>query len=292
VRHCTGWLLLLASAGTWAAEPIRHVVLVTVDGLRPDAIAAAPAPHLAQALRAGASTLAARSVDPPETLPAHVSIATGLPPARHGVTTNKELGRPVGLATVFSQVRAGGGRTALYYGKAKLMDLDAPDRIDYRVGPDRGEAEWRRGASEHLVRQFAQDFADQGFAFTWVHLREPDLAGHQGGWMGADYLAAVREADAAFGALVRAVAEGSRAAQTALLVTADHGGERQAHWGRADADFVVPWACVVPGVRGGGQLPASLTVLDTAATVLALLQLPPLPDSPAQAVRACLPPPG
>jgi predicted AlkP superfamily pyrophosphatase or phosphodiesterase len=290
VRHRTCWLLLLlAGSGASAAQPIRHVVLVTVDGLRPDAIAAAPAPHLAAAMRAGAHTLAARTVDPPETLPAHVSIATGLPPARHGVSTNKELGRPIEAQGIFSQVHAGGGRTALYHGKAKLMDLARPDVLDRRRGPGRGEADWRSGASQTLVRQFAQDFAADGFAFAWVHLREPDLAGHKAGWMSADYLAAVREADAAFGALVRALAESGRSAQTALLVTSDHGGDRQEHWGRNEADFPVPWACVVPGVRGGTPLPADTTVLDTAATALALLQLPPLPQSPAQPVKACLP---
>lgn len=285
-----GWLLLLVAAPAWPAPPIEHVVLVTFDGLRPEAIAAAPAPHLAAALRAGAATLAARSVTPPETLPAHVSIATGLPPDRHGVTTNKELGRAIERATLFSQVRAAGGRTALYHGKAKLMDIAAAGSIDRRVGPGRGEADWRSGASQNLVRHFARDFAEQDYAFAWVHLREPDLAGHKDRWMGPDYLAAVREADAAFGALVRALNESPRAAQTALLVTADHGGELQEHWGRNDADFVVPWLCAVPGVRGGTQLPAGITVLDVAATALALLQLPPLPESPARPVSACLPP--
>jgi predicted AlkP superfamily pyrophosphatase or phosphodiesterase len=290
VTNRWGWLLLPVAAAAWPAPPVRHVVLVTVDGLRPEAIAAAPAPHLAAALHAGAGTLAARSVTPPETLPAHVSIASALAPDRHGVVTNKELGRPFERATLFSQVRAGGGRTALYHGKAKLMDLALPGSIDRRVGPGRGEADWHSGASQSLVRQFARDFAETGFAFAWIHLREPDLAGHKDRWMGPGYLAAVREADAAFGALRRALDEDPRAAHIALLVTSDHGGERQEHWGRNEADFVVPWLCVVPGVHGGTQLPAGITVLDVAATALALLQLPPLPDSSAQAVSACLPP--
>jgi predicted AlkP superfamily pyrophosphatase or phosphodiesterase len=291
VRYRMVWLLLLACPGAWAGQPVRHVVLVTVDGLRPDAIAAAPAPNLQQALQAGASTLGARSVTPPETLPAHVSIATALPPARHGVSTNKELGRPVEAATIFSQVRAAGGHTALYHGKSKLMDIARPDSIDRRLGPGRGEADWRRGASRNLVDHFAREFAEQGFAFAWLHLREPDLAGHKDRWMGAAYLTAVREADAALGALMRALAQDPRGAQTALLLTSDHGGDQQAHWGESAADFVVPWLCVVPGVPGGTQLPDGITVLDTAATALALLGLPPLPDSPAQAVSACLPAP-
>jgi predicted AlkP superfamily pyrophosphatase or phosphodiesterase len=283
-------ILALAAGGSWAAAPIQHVVLVTVDGLRPDAIAAAPAPHLAAAMRAGAHTLTARTVAPPETLPAHVSIATGLPPAQHGVTTNKELGQPIAAATLFSRVHAAGGRTALYHGKAKLMDIALPDAVGRRVGPGRGEADWRSGASQALVRQFTQEFAGQDLAFAWVHLREPDLAAHKAGFMSADYLAAVREADAAFGTLMQALAASERAARTAVLVTADHGGEAREHWGKNDADFVVPWICVAPGVRGGTRVPEGTTVMDIAATTLALLQLPPLEGSPARAVRECLPP--
>jgi hypothetical protein len=291
VRYCLVGVLLLAAPAAWPAAPVRHVVLVTVDGLRPDAIAAAPAPHLAAALRAGAHTLAARTVDPPETLPAHVSIATGLPPAQHGVRTNKELGRAVTPATIFSRVHAAGRKAALYHGKAKLVDIAAPDAIARRRGPGRGEKNWRSGAAALLVEQLAQDLAADDLALAWLHLREPDIAGHKGGWMGADYLAAVREADAAFGALMRALADSGRASRTAVLVTADHGGEAQEHWGRNEADFVVPWLCVVPGVRGGATVPEGTTVMDIAATTLALLGLPPLPDSPARAVKACLPAP-
>jgi hypothetical protein len=292
VRYClVGPLLLLAGSAAGAAAPVQHVVLVTVDGLRPDAVAAAPAPHLMAAMRAGASTLAARTVDPPETLPAHVSIATALPPAQHGVTTNKELGRPVSPATIFSQVHGAGRRTALYHGKAKLMDIARPEALGVRRGPGRGEADWRSGASRALVQAFAQDFAGGELAFAWLHLREPDLAGHKGGWMSAEYLAAVRAADDAFGALMRALADSGRAAHTAVLVTSDHGGELREHWGRHEADFLVPWICVVPGVPGGAALPEGTTVMDAAATALALLRLPPLPESPARAVKACLPPP-
>lgn len=284
-------VLALAAAGSWAADnPVRHVVLVTVDGLRPDAIAAAPAPHLAAAMRAGAHTLAARTVDPPETLPAHVSIATGLPPAQHGVRTNTELGQAVAAATVFSRVHDAGGRTALYHGKAKLMDIALPGTLAHRRGPGRGEADWRSGASQALVRQFEKEFAGEDLAFAWLHLREPDLAGHKSGWMSADYLAAVREIDAAFGSLVQALAGSDRAAQTTLLLTADHGGAGREHWGRNEADFRVPWICMGPGVRGGTVLPEGTTVMDIAATALVLLQLPPLEGSPARAVKECLPP--
>jgi hypothetical protein len=289
VRYFLVGLLCFAGSDAWAAAPVRHVVLVTVDGLRSDAIAAAPAPHLAAALRAGASTLAARTVDPPETLPAHVSIATALPPAQHGLSTNKELGRALELATIFSQVHAAGGRAALYHGKAKLMDLARPEALAHRRGPGRGETDWRSGASRTLVQAFAQDFAAGDLAFAWLHLREPDLAGHKAGWMSADYLAAVREADAALGELMRGLADSGRMAQTAVLVTADHGGELKEHWGRNAADFRVPWICLGPGVRAGTELPAGTMVTDVAATALALLQLPPLPESPAQPVRACLP---
>jgi len=286
MRVALAALLALATADASAADPGMPVVFILIDGLRPDAIAAAPAPELSKAMTQGPSTLVAHTVEPSETLPAHVSMATGVPPSQHGVITNKELGRPITLENVFSRVHASGGTTALYHGKSKLMDLAEPRAIDVRVGRDRNEKDWSRGAMDNLARTFADDFSARGFAFTWIHLREPDLVGHKEAWMSPAYLAAVREADVALGVVLRAIAASPHAAQTAIIVTADHGGHDKVHWDGGDVDELVPWVCIVPGVRSGAA-PAEVTVLDVPSTILALLRLPPLPGG-TQPVKACL----
>ena len=81
-------------AGATPPGPIRHVVLVTIDGLVPDAylhpdIHGLQISTLRRLARDGAFSDGARSVFPSVTYPAHTSMATGVWPARHGIYTNR-----------------------------------------------------------------------------------------------------------------------------------------------------------------------------------------------------------
>ena len=74
--------------------PIRHVIVVTVDGLKPESYLAPDAhglhiPILRHLVSGGASSDGARSVFPSVTYPAHTSIASGVTPGRHGIVTNR-----------------------------------------------------------------------------------------------------------------------------------------------------------------------------------------------------------
>ena len=61
------------------------VVLILIDGLRPDAIDAARSPA-ARPARPRRRDNARQSVMPSVTLPCHTSIFHSVPPARHGIT--------------------------------------------------------------------------------------------------------------------------------------------------------------------------------------------------------------
>src|SRR5690349_19713759 len=68
-----------------------HVVLVSIDGLRAQIYRDErwPAPVLHELARRGAIALAARSVFPALTYPAHATLVTGALPARHGIVDNE-----------------------------------------------------------------------------------------------------------------------------------------------------------------------------------------------------------
>ena len=77
-----------------AAPRIRHVILVSVDGLMPEAYLSPDAhglqvPTLRELARQGAWSDGAKSVFPTVTYPAHTSIATGVNPGTHGIVTNE-----------------------------------------------------------------------------------------------------------------------------------------------------------------------------------------------------------
>jgi predicted AlkP superfamily pyrophosphatase or phosphodiesterase len=83
---------------TAPAEPSRHVVLVSIDGMRGDylwdeATYHLKIPNLRKLLAEGSYAEGALSVTPSLTYPSHAAIATGMYPARHGVLAN-ELFQP------------------------------------------------------------------------------------------------------------------------------------------------------------------------------------------------------
>ncbi len=119
--------LLLAVVPLTAQPRADHVVLVSVDGFRPDFYVPGsdwPAPNLQQMARDGAHAEGVQGVFPTVTYPSHTTIVTGALPARHGIYYNRpfEPGGQSGewywhesaiqVPTLWDAVRAAGRRTA------------------------------------------------------------------------------------------------------------------------------------------------------------------------------------
>jgi len=93
VAPVCGLCVLLLTAVPLAAQPrADHVVLVSVDGFRPDFYlpgSSWPAPNIQQMARDGAHAEGVRGVFPTVTYPSHTTIVTGALPARHGIYYNR-----------------------------------------------------------------------------------------------------------------------------------------------------------------------------------------------------------
>src|SRR2546426_5247831 len=97
----------------------RQVVIVSVDGLRPDALIKSGAPNIQALAARGAYTWEARTIMPSNTLPSHVSMLTAYPPEVHRILWDEYLpfrGR-LTVPTLFSAARAAGMRTVMVVGK-------------------------------------------------------------------------------------------------------------------------------------------------------------------------------
>ena len=106
------------------------VLLFSIDGVRPDAIEQASTPVLDRLKQAGAWTGRARSVMPSVTLPCHQSMFRGVPPERHGITSNRfqPLARPV--PSLIDAAHAAGKRIGFFYNWEPLRDLAEPGSVD------------------------------------------------------------------------------------------------------------------------------------------------------------------
>ena len=240
--------------------PVR-VVIVSVDGLRPDALQQVNPPNLRALLAKGAYTWQAQTITPSNTLPSHVSELTGYPPARHGITWDDYLpaNGAIKVPTIFIAARKAGRRTALVSGKEKFNTLRDTAEMDVFVGGTRSDADV---ADQAVAQLYA------GVDLLFVHLPDVDLSGHATSWMSATYLDKVAKADEALGRIMNALPE-----NTTLILTADHGGHASIH-GTADRlDMTIPWIIAGPRIRQGYAITAPVSTLDTTATAAFLLGL-------------------
>jgi predicted AlkP superfamily pyrophosphatase or phosphodiesterase len=251
----------VAAAPTPAPSP--RAVVISVDGLRADALAKTDLPNLRGLVNRGAYSYAARTVIPSETLPGHASMLTGTEPWVHQITRDWDDFKPekgfVAVPTVFSVAKAAGLRTVMVVGKKKLQHLAPPGTVDTFVLTERGDADV---ANEAVVQ------AGTGFDLLFVHFPDVDLAGHAEGWMSAGYLAALARLDAALGRLIVALPP-----EATVILTADHGGKDHSHGRDIPEDMTVPWVVAGPKVVRRGELTSPIKETDTAATVLWTLGL-------------------
>ncbi len=271
----TGSALLRAGQPTSkpaaAARPSDHVVVISIDGLRPamylDAVReGASLPHL-QALRAEGSAAEGMQVAHPSlTYVSHTSLATGVRPARHGITSNTKFDPPAGstqwyyevenmkVPAIWDHVKAHGLKTA---GASWPVTVGATIDVLFpesnQAPPNstwlaRARADSTPGLVDALVKELGgvgdndNRNAVQRDRFTaamaahiirtekpnllMIHLMETDTAQHAAGPDSPAARAAIEHIDAHVGAIVRATEEAGIRSRTTFLVTGDHGFSR------------------------------------------------------------------
>jgi predicted AlkP superfamily pyrophosphatase or phosphodiesterase len=247
-------------------EQPRSVLLVMIDGMRPDALMAADAPVMQRLARQGASTLRSRTIMPSVTLPCHTSLFYGVSPQRHGITDNiwHPLARPV--PSLFDVVWRAGRSTAMFYNWGELRDMAAPSSLaeSYLVSADRTKGDV--SDQRTFDRAAAWIRATPDFGFVFAYYGSVDLEGHASGWMSDAYLRRIADADRAVGKLVDAMPDG----QGLTIVTADHGGHEKTHGTDSELDMTVPLIVCGKAARAGADL-GQTSILDLAPTIAAHL---------------------
>ena len=89
--RCIALAALFTTSALAAVPP--HILMISIDGLRPDAVTAAEAhqlklPNLHRFISEGAYAEGVKGVVPTLTYPSHTTLVTGVPPAVHGILSN------------------------------------------------------------------------------------------------------------------------------------------------------------------------------------------------------------
>lgn len=260
-----------AQAGTPLAQA-NNVVIIVVDGLRPDALKQAKVPNVDSLIKRGASTMKAQTVIPSLTLPAVTSMLTGLTVEQHGVDWNEyePMRGYLKAPTLFEIASFNGSKWgAMFFTKAKLLHVAKPDRrLILQVCSVNEQGCNAQKVAADVLTAYRQASDSTKPALFFIHLPDADLAGHAKGWMNKPYLKAVEDCDRAIGTILKGFKELGLYDRTTFIVTADHGGHETTHGTNAPEDMTIPWIAAGPGIKNGYAIKEPVSVLDTPATVM------------------------
>jgi hypothetical protein len=270
-------LLLLTAGplrGQKTAPPDKHVVIISMDGMRPDVLLRAKCPNIRALTERGSFTFWAESTDVAITLPTHVSMLTGLPPAKHRITWNDDRDvEPSMLAapTIFDLTKKAGYSNAMVVGKSKLAILAKPGMVDWLSVPEKKvkpDALTVSARGIEILRQHRP-------GVLFLHYPDPDSVGHSAGWGSPAQVEVADKTDQGIGNIVAALRELKLAEKTLLIVTADHGGSGKSHGAKVAFSHYIPWITAGPGVRENYDLTLesglAVHVVDVFATALNFL---------------------
>jgi predicted AlkP superfamily pyrophosphatase or phosphodiesterase len=255
------WLSALA-VGAGADWSARHVVMISIDGMRPQLYGAttdAKLPVIRRLMQRGAWSRGVTGVMPTVTYPSHTTMITGVPPAVHGIYDNRitdpenqsSMGwywyaRDIKVMTLPAAVRARGMTAAAVSWPVTVgMDLDynVPELLRSRHR-DNLELVDALTSPAHLLDAYAQASGapvpwpmtddDRGAIAEWIlgryeptllllHLFNSDSMAHEHGPDSPEAIAAVEHADAIVGRLVDRIAAAHLDASTDVVIVSDHG---------------------------------------------------------------------
>jgi predicted AlkP superfamily pyrophosphatase or phosphodiesterase len=264
-------LVLWACGGSSPAAPTAQppptaptpaparILVMSVDGLRPDALPMADAQNVLALAARGSYTWQAQTISPSNTLPSHTSMLTGVTPALHKITWDDYLpaNGKLTVPTLFTALKAVGDTTAMVVGKEKFMTINDAGGVDAYVLSARGDDDVANQAIVQIVA---------GYSLVFVHFPDVDLTGHARAWLSADYMARVKSVDTAIGRVLASVP-----ANMTVIVTADHGGSDFGHGTTAAVHMTIPWIISGPRIKPANLLSVKVNTTDTAVTSAFLL---------------------
>lgn len=245
-----------------------RVVIISIDGGKPQALKKAKMPVLDGLIESGAFTDKAKTIFPSKTLPSHTSMLTGVGPDTHKITWNNwEPWRGlVQVPTVFSMAKKSGLSTALFATKDKFNHLEVPNSLDKYWLEEKKAKSAAKAAVEYLEKNKPQ--------LLVIHFPDADIAGHSFGWESWAQLKALEDVDEAIEIVKKSLEKNFRDETYNLIITADHGGMGLTHGSNEDHDMLIPWLVWGTNVKSGHKITSEVVTMDTTVTTLSILGLP------------------
>ncbi len=275
-----------SASGGASGAPAPKVLVIGIDGVRPDALADVNTPAIDALIADGSFTAHARTGFPSVSGPGWSSFLIGVWPDKHGVTNNDFTGKDYDtyrdFLTRLEEVQPSLNTFAVadwlplvYADDGKPTVSEA---VDIKHVLDGYEAGWAEGDSIAVglaINQLRNGHPDAMF----VYLGNPDESSHESRGIGVEYREALALADRHVGQLVAAM----RARPTyddenwLIVISTDHGRLPDGdHGGDTPEERTIFFLTSGPGAAKG-ELPDSVFVVDVAVTALTHMGVVPPP---------------
>ncbi|MBQ3126323.1 MAG: alkaline phosphatase family protein [Clostridia bacterium] len=248
----------------------NKVILISIDGMRPDGLQQCGNPYVAELEKLCAYTYSAESMNPSVTFPCHFSMTHSVTPSRHGILTNTYVPQVRPVQGIFEKIRSAGGVSAMFYGWEPLRDIANPGTLKFAGYVNA----YMEESSDTVLTDLAIRTIDAHKPdFVFLYMVETDeKGGHDNGWMSEEYL---RRISIGIDNVKRVIERYGE--EYSIILMADHGGHDRSHGSTMPEDMTIPlffYGDAFPA----GEIADQLSLLDIAPTIAKLLGIEPEPE--------------
>ena len=254
-------------------EPPRVIVL-GLDGMRPDGIENALTPNLHRFIREGTSTMKGRAVYPTSSGANWSSMLLGSGPDQHGIDRNdwklenrsihpvveKSNGYAPSVFDVLKDQYPNMRFSAVldWIPIANYFDASIPDTvIDVE-------------STTEAIDEILAELIDRDARFVFSQIDHMDIAGHGHGYGTEAYYREAEILDYEIGRLIEALEENGLYDNTYIITLSDHGGKGVGHGGKSPEEYSIPFIIRGPGIEKGKTTSELVAPFDVAATVASI----------------------
>lgn len=168
------------------------VVLICVDGARPDGLALAATPHLDRIARDGSTSLTVKPVHPNLPLAGQQSLFRGVSPQTHGALGAELNGFKRTIPSLIDIISNADQKVGMFYTIPSLREICLPDSAAVNYCNARTHVS---DGDNHIVEMAIRTSAMEDFDFLFINLGHAGYMGAHYGWHSDEYIQAMTFTD-------------------------------------------------------------------------------------------------
>lgn len=238
---------------------MKKVILISIDGMRPDGLMQCGNDFVNELKKMSSYTFNAKTVFPSVTLPCHLSMFHSIPPERHGTLNNTYVVPVRPVSGLFEVLKANDKVCSMYYGWEPLREIGRAGSLKAAEYINAYTFECTDGILTDRALNYI-DAVKPDFVFLYM-VETDEKGGHDNGWMSDEYLDCISKAIDNVKRVIEAVGD-----EYTVIVTADHGGHDRSHGTDMDEDMLIPMFFCGADFEANKEI-CDVSILDIAPTI-------------------------